>query len=42
MFLEHKIRIFEWFLNDCDTGDWSKDAENAALLHRNKLYFKVY
>ncbi len=26
----------------CDTEDWSNDAENSALLHRNKLYFKVY
>ncbi len=22
--------------------DWSNDAENSALHHRNKLYFKVY
>ncbi len=26
----------------CDTEDWSNDAENSALHHRNKLYFKVY
>ncbi len=26
----------------CDTEDWSNDAENSALLDRNKLYFKVY
>ncbi len=26
----------------CDTEDWSNDAENSALCHRNKLYFKVY
>ncbi len=26
----------------CDTGDWSDDAENSALHHRNKLHFKVY
>ncbi len=25
----------------CDTEDWSNDAENSALLHRNKLYFKA-
>ncbi len=25
----------------CDTEDWSNDAENSALLHMNKLYFKV-
>ncbi len=26
----------------CDTEDWSNNAKNSALLHRNKLYFKVY
>ncbi len=26
----------------CDTEDWSNDAENSALHHRNKLYFRVY
>ncbi len=26
----------------CDNEDWSNDAENSALLHRNKLYFKLY
>ncbi len=25
----------------CDTEDWSNDAENTDLFHRNKLYFKV-
>ncbi len=25
-----------------DTEDWSNDAENSALLDRNKWYFKVY
>ncbi len=25
----------------CDTEDWSNDAENSALHHRNKLDFKV-
>ncbi len=24
----------------CDTEDWSNDAENSALRHRNNLYFK--
>ncbi len=24
------------------TEDWSNDAENSALIHRNTLYFKVY
>ncbi len=35
----HIIMISE---GSCDTEDWSNDAENAALLHRNKLYVKVY
>ncbi len=26
----------------CNTGDWSNDAENSALHHRNKLCFIVY
>ncbi len=25
-----------------DTEDWSNDAENSALHHRNKLHFKIY
>ncbi len=25
-----------------DTEDWSNDAENSALHHRNKFYFKVH
>ncbi len=25
----------------CDTEDWSNDAENPALHHRNKLHFKI-
>ncbi len=25
----------------CDTEDWSNDAENSALYHMNKLYFKI-
>jgi len=25
-----------------DTEHWSKDAENSALHHRNKLHFKIY
>ncbi len=24
----------------CDTEDWSNDAKNSALHHRNKLHFK--
>ncbi len=26
----------------CDTEDWSNDAENSALHHRNKLHFTIY
>ncbi len=26
----------------CDTEDWSNDAENSALHHRNKIHFKIY
>ncbi len=26
----------------CDTEDWSNDAENSALHHRNKLYILKY
>ncbi len=37
MFLEHQIRIWS-----CDSEDWSNDAENTALHHRNQLfYFKL-
>ncbi len=25
----------------CDTEDWSNDAENSALHHKNKLHYKV-
>ncbi len=26
----------------CDTEDWSNDAGNSALHHRNKLQFTIY
>ncbi len=26
----------------CDTLDYSNDAENSALHHRNKLHFQIY
>ncbi len=26
----------------CDTEDWSNDAENTALHHKNKLQFSIY
>ncbi len=25
----------------CDTEDWSNDAENTALHHRNKLHLNI-
>ncbi len=25
-----------------DTEDWSNGAENSALHHKNKWYFKIY
>ncbi len=28
------------FWRSCDTEDWSNDAENLALHHRSKIYFK--
>ncbi len=43
------IRNVSWAANQhlgvisegsCDTEDWSNDAENSALQHRNKLHFK--
>ncbi len=26
----------------CDTEDWSNDAENTDLHHRNTFHFKIY
>ncbi len=26
----------------CDTEDWSNDAENSTLHHKNKLHLKKY
>ncbi len=26
----------------CNTEDWSNDAENSALNHRNILHFEIY
>ncbi len=26
----------------CDTEDWSNDAENSTLRHRNKIHFQIY
>ncbi len=42
MFLEQQISILEWFLKDHVIEDWSNDAENSALYHKNKLHFKIY
>ncbi len=36
----HHIRMISE--GSCDTEDWSNDAENSALHHRNKLHFKIY
>ncbi len=45
------IRNVSWTANQhirmtsdgsCDTEDWSNDAENSALHHRNKSHFNVY
>ncbi len=35
MFLEQQIRMI--FEGSCDTEDWSNDAENSALHHKNKF-----
>ncbi len=40
MILEQHIRMISE--GSCDTEDWSNDAENSALHHRNKLHFKMY
>ncbi len=34
--------ILEWFLKDPVTEDWSNDAKNAALHHKNKWHFNTY
>ncbi len=36
---QHILMISE---GSCDTEDWSNDAENSALHHRNKLHSKIY
>ncbi len=30
------------FWRSCDTEDWSNDAENTALHHKNKLHSEIY
>ncbi len=36
------IIIKAYSAGSCDTKDWSSDAENSALHHRNTLHFKIY
>jgi len=36
----HQIRMISE--GSCNTEDWSTDAENVVLHHRNKLHFKIY
>ncbi len=36
---QHIIMISE---GSCDSEDWSKDAENTAVRHRNKLHVKTF
>ncbi len=38
-----QLNCFELISEDSrDTEDWSNDAENSALHHRNKLHFTIY
>ncbi len=41
-FLSSKSAYYYDFWRSCDTEDWSNDAENSALHHRNKLQFNRY
>ncbi len=45
------IRNISWAVNQyiriisegsCDTEDWSNDAENTAVHHKNKLRFTIH
>ncbi len=40
MFLEQQNSLISE--GSCDTEDWSNDAENSALNHRNRLHFNIY
>ncbi len=40
--LSSKSAYYYDFWRSCDTEDWSNDAENTALHHRNKLHFNIY
>ncbi len=37
-----KYLILKFSEGLCDTEDWSNNAENSALHHRNKLHFNIY
>ncbi len=41
-FLSSKSVYDNDFWRSRDTEDWSNDAENTALHHRNKLHFNIY
>ncbi len=41
-FLSSKSAYLNNFWRSCDTEDWSNDAGNTALHHRNTLHFKMY
>ncbi len=40
--LSSKSAYYYDFWRSCDTEDWSNDAENTAVHHRNKLHFIIY
>ncbi len=46
IYISTKCSSFSFSFNDFwrshDTEDWSNDAENSALHHRNKLHFTIY
>ncbi len=41
LFLSSKSAYYYDFWRSCDTEDWSNDAGNSALHHRNKLFNDV-
>ncbi len=41
-FLSSKSAYYVISEGSCDTEDWSNDAENSALHHRNTLHFKIW
>jgi len=36
----HHIRVISE--GSCDTEEWSKDAENSALITEKKIHFTIY